>query len=95
MLVIEPHSDDGIISIGGFFEKFKLDYDFYFLLCLSSNINLNHEYIDKKVREKEFLEYVNYFNGTLIKGKFGNILFPLDEDGKLDIFSKKELIFGI
>ena len=95
VLIIEPHSDDGIISIGGFLEKFKDKYDFYFLLCLSSNVRLNHGYIEKDVRKQEFLDYVNYFRGTLIKGKFGNIEFPLDEDGMLDLFSRKDLICGI
>tara|TARA_B110000003_G_C16611452_1_gene519636 strand:+ start:352 stop:1044 length:693 start_codon:yes stop_codon:yes gene_type:complete len=95
VLIIEPHSDDGLISIGGFLEKNKSDYDYYFLLCLSSDVDLNHGHVDKKSREKEFIEYVNHYNGKWINGKYGNISFPLDEDGNLDNYPKKKLISGI
>lgn len=95
VLIIEPHSDDGLISIGGFLKKNKNKYNYYFLLCLSSDLQLNHAFIDKKKRDDEFKNYVNYFDGTWVKGKFGDIEFPLDEDGKLDLFPKRKLIFGI
>ena len=95
VLVIEPHSDDGLISIGGFLEKNKDNFEYFFLLCLSSDLQLNHAFIEKNKRDEEFSNYVNYYGGKWIKGKYGDITFPLDQDGNLDVFPKRKLINGI
>ena len=42
VLIIEPHSDDGVIAIGGFLEKYREEYDYYFCLLTASDLNMHH-----------------------------------------------------
>ena len=93
VLVIEPHSDDGIIGAGGYFLKFAEKIDFYFCLITASTLNLNHGKVSKKTRILEYKEYVKYFSGKFMRNYDGNENFlPLDEESKLDLYSKAKLI---
>lgn len=93
VLVIEPHSDDGVISIGGTLIKFKDLYDCHFVLITASDSILNHDKqkkITREIRIQEFEAYVKYFNGTIHRGE--NDVLPLDQDAKLDMFPKYRLV---
>ncbi len=93
ILVIEPHSDDGIIGAGGYFLKFKEDFDFYFCLITASTLNLNHGKVTKDTRIQEYKKYVEFFSGKFMRSYNENKEYlPLDEESKLDLFGKAKLI---
>ena len=93
ILVIEPHSDDGIIGAGGYFLKFKKDFDFYFCLITASTLNLNHGKVTKDTRIQEYEKYVDFFSGKFMRSyKENKEYLPLDEESKLDLFGKARLI---
>jgi len=93
ILVIEPHSDDGIIGAGGYFLKFKEDFDFYFCLITASTLNLNHGKVTKDTRIQEYEKYVEFFSGKFMRSyKENKKYLPLDEESKLDLFGKARLI---
>ena len=93
LLIIEPHSDDGIIAAGGFLEKFRNDYEYFFVLISASDIPLNHqEFQSRQNRINEFNNYVNFFDGKLIDNLNYDIDFPLDKDAELDQFPKKRIV---
>ena len=93
LLVIEPHSDDGLIAVGGFLEKYRDKYDYYFLLAVCSAIPLNHNnHQTREERLNEFKNYVNYFQGHWLNSENTDIALPLDMDAELDIYPKKLLV---
>lgn len=93
ILIIEPHSDDAIIGAGGYFLKFREELDFYFCLITASTLNLNHGKVTKDTRIQEYKNYVNYFSGKFMTNYDNNEKYlPLDEESKLDLFSKAKLI---
>jgi LmbE family N-acetylglucosaminyl deacetylase len=93
LLVIEPHSDDSIISAGGFIQKNKNQYDLHFVLIAASSNNLKHskELTHQNVRLNEYENYVKLFKGTWHR-KSGIYDLPLDEDCNLDIYPRKNLV---
>jgi len=93
ILVIEPHSDDAIIAAGGYFLKFQKDIELFFCLITASDLNLNHGYVEKKVRIEEYKNFVDCFNGKWVRNyKEHKDFLPLDEESKLDLYSKAKLI---
>ena len=92
VLVIEAHSDDSAISIGGFLEKFKDKFDYHFALAANSDLKLHHYgEITKKQRSEEYQNYVNHFGGTWHQTNE----LPFDNDAMLDTIPKKHLVGGI
>ena len=64
LLVIEAHSDDSCISIGGFLEKNRDHYEYHFGLVVSSDIMTHHQgLLTRDQRLEEYRQYVQYFNG--------------------------------
>lgn len=93
ILIIEPHSDDAIIGAGGYFLKFKEKLDFSFCLITASTLKLNHGKVTREVRIKEYKDYVDFFSGKFItKYNDNENYLPLDEESKLDLYSKAKLI---
>lgn len=92
-LVIEPHSDDGAISIGGFLEKYRAVYDYSFVLAVASDLELKHSsLLTRNQRLQEFESYVSHFNGKWLKPSHLDYSFPLDSDSMLDLFPRKALV---
>lgn len=92
ILIIEPHSDDGVIAIGGFLEKFKDIYEYHFCLITASDLNMHHVgHVSRQQRLDEYKAYVDHFNGFWYKGNSDNEL-PLDQEANLDLFPKKALV---
>ena len=92
ILVIEPHSDDGIIGAGGYLLKHKKDSEMFFLLIACSNMNLNHMYdTQRDIRINEFKNYVNYFNGEIIE-EIAGFKLPLEHEAHLDMFPRHDLV---
>ena len=92
-LIIEPHSDDGAISVGGFLEKYRETYEYSFLLAVASDLELKHSsFLTRKQRLDEFETYVSHFNGKWLKPEFNDLSLPLDSDSLLDMFPRKNLV---
>jgi LmbE family N-acetylglucosaminyl deacetylase len=93
LLLIEPHSDDGAISAGGFLEKYKESHNYFFLLIAASDLPLAHnKFLTRDDRLLEFENYVKYFDGIWIKPKVSDNSLPLDSDSMLDLFPRKSLV---
>ena len=92
ILIIEPHSDDGIIGAGGYLLKKKNNSKMYFLLLACSNMNLNHmKDTQRNIRINEFKNYVNYFNGEMIE-KIDGFKLPLEHEAHLDMYPRHDLV---
>lgn len=93
LLLIEPHSDDGAISVGGFLEKYRHVYDYHFLLVLASDMPLHHSARQtRSERLDEFQAYVKHHEGTWIRPSIGAEQLPLDQDAKLDLYPRRQLV---
>lgn len=93
LLMIEPHSDDGVISAGGFLEKYRSEYDYHFLLTVASDLPLHHNsFQTREQRLAEYGSYVNHFDGVWHRGKDPLTELPLDMDSRLDLFPRKDLV---
>ena len=95
LLIIEPHSDDGVIAIGGFLEKYRDIYDYFFCLISASDLNMHHAgKVSRQQRLDEYQDYVNHFEATWIRDLDTDTL-PLDEEGSLDSYPRKHLVRAI
>lgn len=93
LLVIEPHSDDGAISAGGFLTKYRENFDMYFMLVVASDFPLRHrEVMTREVRLAEFEAYCAGLNATWVRSEAGDLKLPLDMDSRLDTFPRKDLV---
>lgn len=92
LLIIEPHSDDSIIAIGGFLEKYKKNFEIYFCLVCASSLDMYHRSVSREERLKEYENYVNHFSGTWLKTELDDLHFPLDMESKLDLIPKARLV---
>jgi len=92
VLIIEPHSDDSFIAAGGFFLKYKDEFDFNFCLVVASDLKLHHRFVTKQERLEEYQKFVEYFNGTWVKPKNDSHQLPLDYESRLDTFSRASLV---
>lgn len=93
LLLIEPHSDDGIISAGGFLEKFRSRFEYHFALIVASDLPLHHNrLLTREQRLAEFETYVKHFGGTWHHGSNGEAELPLDRDSQLDIYPRRQLV---
>jgi len=92
VLIVEPHSDDGVIAIGGFLEKFRDEYEYHFCLLTASDLHMHHAgFVDRQKRLDEYQAYVEYYNGVWFKGISKDEL-PLDEESCLDTYPRKLLV---
>ena len=92
ILIIEPHSDDGVIAIGGFLEKFKDIYEYHFCLITASDLYMHHVgHVSRQQRLDEYKAYVDHFNGFWYQGNSVKEL-PLDQEANLDLFPRKTLV---
>ncbi len=95
VLIIEPHSDDGVIAIGGFLEKYREEYDYYFCLLTASDLNMHHVgKVSRQQRLDEYQSYVDYYDGKWFRGTQEDPL-PLDQEACLDTFPRKKLVKSI
>jgi len=92
LLVVEAHSDDSAISVAGFLEKNRKQYNYHFLLLALSSVEMHHAgFVSREKREIEYAKYVKYFDG--IWHREDNL--PFDADGSLDQLPKKTLVSAI
>lgn len=92
VLIVEAHSDDSCISVGGFLEKFRDRYEYHFALLANSDLYLHHKgFLSRDERMKEYENYINHFNGFWHKE--GGI--PFDYDCRLDTLPKKDIVGAI
>ncbi len=92
ILIVEAHSDDSCISIGGFLERFKEEYEYHFFLTAVSSINLHHVgIVSKEDRIKEYENFISSFNGVW----HHNEQVPFDFDSTLDRIARREIVTAI
>lgn len=92
VLIIEAHSDDSAISIGGFLEKYRDKYEYHFALMVNSDITLHHYgFISKAQRLQEYKNYVEHFNGTL----HTSASIPFDYDARMDMVPKRDVVAAV
>lgn len=92
VLIIEAHSDDSAISVGGFLEKFRDKYEYHFALIANSDLKLHHYgNITKEQRLEEYENYVSHFNGKW--HKTGRL--PMDFDSRLDTLPRRDIVGAI
>ncbi len=92
LLVIEAHSDNSSIGIGGFLEKYRSDYQYHFCVMAVSGIHLYHKgKVSREERLLEYDQYVKHMNGIwqLVDG------IPFDHDSALDTLPIKQLILAV
>ena len=92
LLIIEPHSDDSIIAIGGFLSKFKDEYEIDFCLVCASDLEMYHGFVSREDRLKEYEAYVNHFSGQWLRPSDNKFELPLDQESKLDLVPKSKLV---
>lgn len=92
LLVVEAHSDDSCISVGGFLEKFRHQYDYHFCLAVSSDFKLHHSgTVSRNQRMEEYEGYVQSFGGVW----HHEAPLPFDADATLDRIPKKDIVAAI
>lgn len=92
ILIIEAHSDDSCISIGGFLERFKKEYEYHFFLSAVSSVKLHHTgIVSKEDRIKEYENFIGAFNGIWHRGDG----LPFDFDSTLDKVPKRDIVMAI
>ncbi len=92
LLIVEAHSDDSAISVAGFLEKNRKQYNYHFLLLALSSVQMHHAgLVSREKRESEYAKYVKHFDG--IWHREDNL--PFDADGSLDRLPKKTLVSAI
>jgi LmbE family N-acetylglucosaminyl deacetylase len=93
LLVIEAHSDDSMLFAGGFLEKYKNDYQYYFVLVTASSLILNHMgYISREQRIIDYKKYVDIMEGCFIRGTRSSVDLPFDMESCLDTCPKNRLV---
>lgn len=89
VLIVEAHSDDSCISIGGFLEKFKDDYEYHFFLTAVSTVKLHHTgVVSRTDRIKEYENFISDFKGIW----HYNGEAPFDFDSRLDKVPRREIV---
>lgn len=93
VLVVEPHSDDGVISAGGYLIKYRDDLELFFMLIAASDFPLHHqEIMTREMRLKEFQRYCEAMDATWVRPYIQGLQLPVDEDSKLDQFPRSDLV---
>ena len=91
VLIVEPHSDDSCIGIGGYLLKYQESCVFGFLLLSASDIDFAHcGMVTRATRLKEYSDYVSRFrNSQLIDAD------PFNAEGRLDTVPRLEMVSKI
>ncbi len=93
LLVIEPHSDDGAISAGGFLLKYREQFEMHFMLVVASDFPLRHsDVMTRDMRLFEFKTYCDLLGANWVQAEAGSYQLPLDKDSMLDIFPRRDLV---
>lgn len=91
-LIIEPHSDDGVISAGGLLERLRSTHQMFFALVVASDLYMHHGgTVTRDERLGEYDAYVQHFGGTWLRAA-GDTSLPLDMDSRLDQFPRRDLV---
>lgn len=92
VLIVEAHSDDSAISIGGFLEKFRSLYEYHFVLVCASDVVFHHSgLVTRDQRIEEYRNYVNHFDGTLHTTE----LLPFDSESALDTIPRRLVVAAL
>jgi LmbE family N-acetylglucosaminyl deacetylase len=92
VLIIEAHSDDSCISIGGFLERFKEKYEYHFFLAAVSSVKLHHKgLVSREDRIKEYISFIEKFDGHWHQEKRA----PFDFDSTLDRVPRRDIVTAI
>lgn len=92
LLIVEAHSDDSCISVGGFLEKYRDEYEIHFVLLAISDLKLHHYgLVRREQRLEEYRNYVDHFNGVWHQPD----PLPFDKDATLDTIPKKQIVARI
>jgi LmbE family N-acetylglucosaminyl deacetylase len=92
VLIVEAHSDDSAISIGGFLDKFSVQCEYHFALVVCSDIKLHHSgLLTRDERLEEYRQYVEHFHGHWHL----ETPLPLDADACLDTIPKRKIVAHI
>ena len=90
-LVVEPHSDDSCIGIGGYLLKNQRTSEYGFLLLSASEIDFVHcGKVSRHSRMEEYAEYVSRFSHSQLIDPN-----PFDADGRLDTVPRIDLVSKI
>lgn len=92
LLVIEPHSDDGMIAAGGLCRHLSVDYEISFCLVTASALNLSMGFVTREQRMAEFEEYVTLYDGSWVRPDIDGDSLPLDYESRLDRIPKARLV---
>ncbi|MBA3815542.1 MAG: PIG-L family deacetylase [Parachlamydiaceae bacterium] len=92
VLIVEAHSDDSCISLGGFLERFKEDYEYHFFLTAVSSVKLHHAgLVSKEDRIKEYENFISAFNGIWHRNEH----VPFNFDSILDRLARRQIVSAI
>lgn len=92
VLIVEAHSDDSAISVGGFLEKFKHEYEYHFALVSCSDVDFHHAgLVSRKTRLREYRNFVNHFDGIFHQTD----TLPFDSESRLDTLPKELVVRSI
>lgn len=92
ILIIEAHSDDSCISVGGFLERFKEEYEYHFFLIAVSSVKLYHAgLVSREDRINEYENFIGAFNGIWHRSE--NV--PFDSDSTLDKVARRDIVTAI
>lgn len=92
VLIVEAHSDDSCISIGGFLERFKEEYEYHFFLAAVSSVKLHHTgLVPREDRIKEYEKFIGAFNGIWHRSEG----IPFDFDSTLDRVPRRDIVTAI
>lgn len=92
VLIIEAHSDDSAISIGGYLEKFRETYEFHFALICSSDVDFHHAgLVARETRLQEYQDFINYFGGVFHQTQ----TLPFDYESRLDTLPRETIVAAI
>lgn len=92
LLIIEPHSDDGMIAAGALCKELSKDYEISFCLVTASSLNLSMGYVTREQRMAEFEKYVSLYNGYWLRTEIEGESLPLDDECRLDQIPRAKLV---
>jgi LmbE family N-acetylglucosaminyl deacetylase len=89
LLVVDAHSDDSMISSGGFLEKHRHIYEYHFVLVACSDITLHHcGPVSRQERMDEYADFVRHFDGVW----HHTSVLPFDADSRMDTVPRSEVV---